>query len=572
MLVKIGAQGYENWGIEVEVQPDTTVARFKELIAAPPHLLAISAKTKVLWRRANNCLMALLDDEKVRSNIVLINAYPTVMHLSFPTGFLWGAATAAYQIEGATMEGGRTPCIWDTFAGVPGSIADGDRADVACDHYHRFKEDVKLMKELGLPAYRFSISWPRLLPRGRGEVNKEAVDFYGALLDELVSQKIEPMVTLYHWDLPQCLEDEYGGWLGRQVVEDFEHYAAACFQHFGSRVRYWVTINEPWCAAVLGYASGEHAPGRKSAPAQEPYQVAHHMLLAHAHAVRRYRSEFRSKQFGRIGMALNMDWKEPLTSTPADLAAQGRALDWQLGWFAEPIYRGQYPSSMRMRCRERLPTFTEAEQKLVKGSADFFGLNHYSSDYVAADPKQRSNGYFDDQEVKNSSDPNWPKTGMGWDIVPWGLQRLLSWIHREYSPTGGIIITENGYAVEDEDADEAEADAGRVEYFQGYLTQMHRAIQSGADVRGYFAWSLMDNFEWALGYSKRFGIVHVDYTTQKRTPKASAKFFSGVVKANALEIGEAELAATDFVMIQEGTGLMSAKDNPDLVKEVKEAK
>eukprot|EP00416_Gambierdiscus_australes_P015758 CAMPEP_0171077270 /NCGR_PEP_ID=MMETSP0766_2-20121228/13923_1 /TAXON_ID=439317 /ORGANISM="Gambierdiscus australes, Strain CAWD 149" /LENGTH=848 /DNA_ID=CAMNT_0011534313 /DNA_START=180 /DNA_END=2723 /DNA_ORIENTATION=+ len=538
MLVKIGstAPGFENWSIELDVEGDTTVGKLKALLAAPPHGLEITPKSKVLWKRAQNCLMGLHDTEKVRGSLVLLNVTPAVKEMKFPDTFLWGAATAAYQIEGAAMEGGRAPSIWDTFAEVPGNVADGNTGATACDHYHKFREDVKLMKRIGLPAYRFSISWSRLLPSGRGRPNSEAVQFYRDLLDELIAHKITPMVTLYHWDLPQCLEDEYRGWLGKQVVDDFEYYAAVCFEKFGDRVRHWCTLNEPWCMAVLGYASGEHAPGRKEAALTEPYIAAHHMILAHAKAVKRYRTDFRAKQQGRLGMVLNMDWKEPLSQSPTDVAAQRRALDWQVGWFADPIYKGQYPTPMRVRCGDRLPIFTDEEKKMIKGSADFFGLNHYSTDYVSADPHREPRSYFEDQEVKNHADPSWLKTDIGWDVVPWGLGRLVCWIQQEYSPVGGIIITENGCAVDDEDGDAIE-DTARVEYFQQYLSQLHKAINNGgADVRGYFAWSFMDNFEWAYGFAKRFGLVRVNYQTQERTVKASGHFFAQVARENTVRL------------------------------------
>jgi len=562
MLVNITIQGLDDWALELELEPETTVGKFKELLAAAPHSVEITSKTKVLWRRANHCLMALLDNEKVKATIVMLNAAPTVIHMAFPTGFVWGSATAAYQIEGATTQGGRTPSIWDTFAKVPGNIDNGDTADMACDHYFRFREDVRLMKDLGLPAYRFSISWSRLLPEGRGEVNEEAVVFYRSLLEELAAHEIQPLVTLYHWDLPQCLEDEYGGWRSRLILEDFEDYASTCFSSFGDLVKSWITINEPWCAAVLGYASGEHAPGRKEAPLAEPYLVAHHMILAHARAVRRYRMEFKPKQQGRIGITLNMDWKEPLSSSESDLAAQRRALAWQLGWFADPIYRGHYPAAMRSRCKDRLPSFTEAEQRLVKGSSDFFGLNHYSTDYVSADLKQDPSNFFEDSEVRNISDPNWSKTGMGWDIVPWGLRRLVSCIHREYAPPGGIVITENGCAAHEESAKAAKNDGMRVAYMQGYLTQLHKAIKEGANVWGYFAWSLFDNFEWAFGYAKRFGLVRVEYATQERKPKASARVLSEVARENALRAPAAVVADSEFAPMGERRERAPAPQRP----------
>lgn len=553
MKVKVSstAEGYRTWFTHVEVGDDTTVAELRAILALPPYSLDVAPNTKVLSRTTVNMLVSLSDAEKVKSNVTLLNVLPDMRVLTFPKGFVWGSATASYQVEGAASEGGRSPSIWDTFAALPDKIRNGDTGQVACNHYGKFREDVSLMKKLGLHSYRFSISWSRLLPGGRGEPNPEAIKFYRSLLTELKEKSIAPLVTLYHWDLPQCLEDEYNGWLGRQVVGDFENYARACFTAFGDLVRAWITLNEPWCAAVLGYATGEHAPGRKSSQDREPYVAAHHMILAHARAVRLYRSDFQASQKGLIGISLNMDWKEPYTDSDADYAAQRRAIDWQLGWFADPIYKGDYPETMRHRCGSRLPDFEPEEQEYLKGSADFFGLNHYSTDYVSARDPAESRvrmraGYFSDQDVNNAVDPAWHKTDIGWDIVAWGLRRILAWIQLEYQPPGGITITENGCAMHTDKDDGAREDTARVEYLEKYIAQVHRAIVGGVDVRGYYVWSFMDNFEWQFGYSQRFGIVHVDYLTQARTQKASAQFMSKLAKDNVLRIPEKDLVESEF--------------------------
>ncbi|CAJ1450751.1 unnamed protein product [Effrenium voratum] len=316
MRVTVGttAENCEAWLVELEVPEKTTVSSLKKILASPPHSLAVSASTKVLFRD-NGVLTTLFDKEVVHSHVTLLNVADDKV-LSFPETFLWGAATAAYQVEGAANRDGRTPSIWDTFCSVPGKIRNGDTGATACEHYHRFVEDVGLMKDLGLRAYRFSISWSRLLPFGRGKVNLRAVDFYTSLLLELKKSKITPVVTLYHWDLPQCLEDEYGGWLSRQVIADFEAFASICFETFGSYVKYWITLNEPWCCCALGYASGEHAPGRCSAPGKEPYAVAHNMLLAHARAVKCFRESFQKQQGGVIGP--EKTWLRNFDRSPQD--------------------------------------------------------------------------------------------------------------------------------------------------------------------------------------------------------------------------------------------------------------
>mmetsp|Transcript_83725 Transcript_83725/g.175142 ORF Transcript_83725/g.175142 Transcript_83725/m.175142 type:complete len:513 (-) Transcript_83725:297-1835(-) len=504
-------------------------------------------------------------------------AMEQVKELEFPKNFIWGSATASYQIEGAAFDGGRKASIWDTYSATPGRVLNGDTGAVACDHYNRWKEDVKLMKELGLPAYRFSISWPRVLPLGRGEVNEEGVKWYSDLIDELIKNDIKPLVTLYHWDLPQALEDAYGGWLDRKVIADFEQYSKLCFERFGDRVKDWITFNEPWCSTVLGYGNGQMAPGNKDKPGTEPYTAAHHIILAHAKSVQLYRKEFQAKQLGQIGITLNMDWREALTDSAEDAAAAQRALDWSLGWFADPIWKGDYPESMKKKCGARLPSFTDEEKAMIKGTSEFFGLNHYATAY-AKQPRgkaksvsmwgdEQSGGYFDDQEVELIDDCRWKRTDMDWGVVPWGLRKMCEYIQTTYKPMGGILVTENGCAVKEDDVDSAKNDIFRVEFYQTYIAQLHGAIQNGADVRAYFAWSLMDNFEWALGYSKRFGIVRVDYETQERTAKASAKMFGELCKTNVLRLPQALWESSNYVKITPSTHRKSTKDAPPTSEE-----
>ncbi|CAK0849568.1 unnamed protein product [Prorocentrum cordatum] len=395
------------------------------------------------------------------------------------------------------------------------------------------------MKKLGLPAYRFSISWSRLLPECRGRLSVEGLEFYNSLISELIANEITPMVTIHCWDLPECLD---GGWLNPKIIEDFEYYAGCCFNLFGDRVKHWTTFNDPCGYASLGYCEGIIAPGRNEKPDTEPYLAAHHIILAHAKAVRRYREEFQPSQRGVIGIALTVDWREPISDEPGDRAAARRAMDWQLAWFADPIWKGDYPESMKRQCGRRLPAFSEEEKAMVRGSSDFCGLNHYSTAYAAAvEAAPAPCSYWSDQAVRLEYDASALRTDSEFAVVPWGLKRVCEHIHKEYSPSCGIIVTENGCAVKDEDVQTATQDSFRVNYYHDYIVQLHEAIMGGTDVRGYFAWSLMDCFEWVEGYTKRFGLCHVDYTTQVRTPKASARFLSELARANALRTTQDEL-------------------------------
>lgn len=454
----------------------------------------------------------------------------------FPNDFVWGTATSSYQIEGAVSEGGRGPSIWDRFSHDEGRVLNGDTGDIACDHYHRVEEDIALMTEMGVGAYRFSISWSRIMPDGTLDtINQEGIDFYNSVIDACIRHGIEPWVTLYHWDLPDNLEVSEQGWLNRTICERFADYAEVCFREFGDRVQRWITINEAWVISVLGYGQGVFAPGHISN--SEPYLVAHHLLLAHAKAVDIYRRRFKSSQGGKIGITNNCDWREPLTDSDIDRQAAQRAVEFFLGWFADPIYLGDYPESMKLNVAERMPLITEEDRALIKGSSDFFGLNHYTTMFAAEagdelleQPVYGNGGLSEDQGINLSTDPSWDLTDMQWAVVPWGCRKMLQWIAERYS-NPDIYITENGCAFDDPVNDAGQVlDQRRVEFYQSYLEECAKAIESGVNLKGYFAWSFMDNFEWASGYEKRFGLHHVDFDTLKRTPKQSAYWFRDMLK------------------------------------------
>lgn len=453
--------------------------------------------------------------------------------MKFPKQFTWGVATSAYQIEGAWQQDGKGPSIWDAFSQIPGKVHDNHTGNVACNHYNNIKNDVALIKAMGLKAYRFSISWSRVLPQGRGEVNEKGIQFYSDLIDELLKNDIEPWVTLYHWDLPLALHLEMDGWLNSDISDIFLDYAALCFERFGNRVKHWITFNEAWVVAILGYGQGVFAPGRISN--SEPYLVGHHLLIAHAKAVNLYRTSFQKIQNGKIGITNNCDWREPLTNAPEDQEAAQRALEFFVSWFADPVYFGKYPDSMVERLGDRLPKFTKEESELLKGSSDFFGLNHYTTMFAsqATEVQETSvygnGGLSEDQNVNLSLDPSWKLTAMKWAVVPWGCGKLLEWISERYH-NPEIIITENGCAYNDELVNGHVNDGDRIEYFEKYLEKCLESINKGVKLTGYFCWSLMDNFEWASGYNKRFGIHYVNFKTLERTPKASAKWLTEYIK------------------------------------------
>ncbi|KAG5229814.1 glycosyl hydrolase family protein [Salix suchowensis] len=468
----------------------------------------------------------------------------------FPKGFIFGTATSAYQVEGMADKDGRGPSIWDAFVKIPGIVANNATGEVSVDQYHRYKEDIDIMKKLNFDAYRFSISWSRIFPDGAGKVNWKGVAYYNRLIDYMIERGITPYANLYHYDLPLALEKKYNGLLSHLVVKDFADYADFCFKTFGDRVKNWMTFNEPRVVAALGYDNGFFAPGRCSKAfgnctvgnsATEPYTVAHHLILSHAAAVQRYREKYQEKQKGRIGILLDFVYYEPLTGSKADKLAAQRARDFHVGWFIHPIVYGEYPKTMQTIVGSRLPKFTEEEVKMVKGSMDFVGINHYTT-YYMYDPHQskpKNLGYQQDWNAgfayKKKGVEIGPRANSYWLYnVPWGMYKAVMYIKERYgNPT--IILSENGM---DDPGNitrsQALQDTTRIGYYRAYLSQLKKAADDGANLAGYFAWSLLDNFEWRLGYTSRFGIVYVDYTNLKRYPKMSANWFKHLLERNKL--------------------------------------
>jgi len=461
----------------------------------------------------------------------------------FPEDFIWGSATAAYQIEGGWNEGGKGVSIWDTFTKVEGTIIDGSSGDVACDSYHKYKEDVQLMKNLGLQSYRFSISWSRILPMGTGEKNQEGIDYYNALIDELLANDIIPAVTLYHWDLPQALQDQGEGWLNPDVADWFEEYARVCFEEFGDRVKFWITLNEPKEAALQGHGSGTMAPGAQGIGTLV-YIAAHNLIRAHAKAYRAYEKDFAAAQGGKCGITLNVNWAEPRDpEDPADVEASNTHINFNLGWYAHAIMKdGKYPEIMRTKIDEkstqqgfeesRLPHFTEEESAMIAGSSDFLGMNFYTSNIVYPEESDIEDvSFFSDPDVGSNQDPNWYGSGSSWlKVTPWGIREALKWASMEYGQPD-IYVTENGFSDRLGNLD----DLQRVYYYKHYWNQVLKAIKvDGISVKGYYAWSLMDNFEWAMGYTEKFGLHRVNMTDpgRERTPKESAFFYSRVIQEN----------------------------------------
>jgi beta-glucosidase len=450
----------------------------------------------------------------------------------FPAGFRWGGATAAYQIEGAATEDGRGPSIWDVFARTPGAVRNGETGDVACDHYHRFREDVKLMADLGLTSYRFSVSWPRVQPGGSGPANQAGLDFYRRLVDELRSHGIEPWLTLYHWDLPQPLE-EAGGWPVRDTAARFAEYAELVHGALGDRVDRWITLNEPWCSSFLGYGSGVHAPGRRDRASA--VRAAHHLLLGHGLAVQAIQA---ARPGTEIGYAPNLYAVSPQTDSPADADAARRIDGLANRIILDPVLRGSYPDDVRADLIEAGVTdfgyVREGDLATIANPGTFLAFNYYTRYVVAAGTEPQLPSPWPGSEQVRFVTRGLPVTAMGWEIDAQGLAETLLRLHREYPPRP-LFLTENGAAFEDPVGPDGQVhDQDRIAFLDAHLSACHEAIAAGVPLGGYFIWSLLDNYEWAQGFSKRFGIVHVDYPTQQRTPKASAGWYTRVIRRNGL--------------------------------------
>ncbi|HEX2914367.1 MAG TPA: GH1 family beta-glucosidase [Chloroflexia bacterium] len=447
-----------------------------------------------------------------------LNNYDRV---EFPRDFVWGAATASYQIEGATEEDGRSESIWDRFCATPGKVLNGDSGKVADDHYHRWREDIGLMRQLGFKAYRFSIAWPRILPQGRGEVNQKGLDFYDRLVDGLLEAGIAPYATLYHWDLPQVLQDQ-GGWPARDTAYAYAEYTEAVLKRLGDRVKGWITHNEPWCVAFLGYRDGHHAPGLTDP--RLAVSSVHHLLLSHGLAmpiIRQYAPQ------AQVGITLNLAVYHPARpGNAADELAVKRADCEQNRLFLDPLFKGVYPEDHALM-QELAPTLVQpGDLEIINVPGDFLGINYYTRTVLQADAQ-------DPQKVREVH-PEGIYTTMGWEVYPEGLYQLLTRVQREYP--SHYYITENGASTDDRpNASGQVVDELRQNYLRAHLSQARRAIDAGVQLDGYFAWSLLDNFEWAWGYDRRFGLTYVDYATQERIIKNSGYWYSDVIKANGFD-------------------------------------
>jgi len=441
----------------------------------------------------------------------------------FPKDFVWGAATASYQIEGAWDEDGKGESIWDRFSHTPGKVDNGDTGDIACDHYHRWQDDLALMREMGLNAYRFSVAWPRILPDGHGKVNQAGLDFYSRLVDALLEVGIEPYVTLYHWDLPQRLQDE-GGWPARKIVDAFSQYTEVVSRELGDRVKNWITLNEPYVSAFVAYREGRHAPGHTNL--HEALAASHHLLLSHGMAVPIIRT---NSPDANVGITLNLSPQVAASPSVAD-RAQATWMDGYINrWFLDPLVGRAYPQDMVNGFGDAMEFVQVGDSETISAPIDFLGVNYYTRGIA------RSSQVSEEENAPRTVFPNDEFTEMGWEVYPDGMYQILGRLHFDYN-FPAIYITENGVAFKDQVSPEGQVDdPARLSYIKRHLEKVNQAIAIGAPVKGYFAWSLLDNFEWAYGYTKRFGLIYVDYETKQRIPKSSAKWYGQVIRANAID-------------------------------------
>ena len=445
----------------------------------------------------------------------------------FPKNFIWGAAAASYQIEGAYDEDGKGESIWDRFTHETGNIQNGDTGNTACDHYHKYQKDIQLMQEIGLDSYRFSISWPRIFPKGTGNINQQGLDFYKRLVEKLLKSDIKPIATLYHWDLPQALQDREG-WENRDTANYFHEYAMRVIEEFDGLIDTWITHNEPWVVSFLGHAFGQHAPGKQDY--QSALQVLHHLLLSHGMVVRTFKEE---KIDGEIGITLNLGDFQPATDNKEDLAAAWRQDNFINKIVLDPLFRAKYPKDLYEFFEENVGEIDirDGDMSIISYPMDFLGINYYSRNVVK---HAKEANILETKEVKVEDSQY---TEMGWEVYPQGLYNVLNRVNNEYSELP-LYITENGAAFNDKLTENNKVkDYDRVDYLKGHLMKAHQAIEDGIPLKGYYVWSIMDNFEWAYGYSKRFGIVFVDYKdNQKRYIKQSGHFYSDVIARNGIEI------------------------------------
>jgi len=444
--------------------------------------------------------------------------------IQFPKGMKWGTATAAYQVEGAAFEDGRGLSIWDTFSHTPGKVKNNDNGDVACNSYHRYEEDIELLDELGANVYRFSVSWPRIYPNGQGELNQKGLVYYHKLVNSLVDKGIEPMLTLYHWDLPQALQDQ-GGWANRNTIDAFSQYAETIFKEFNGKVKYWQTINEPLCAAFLSNYRGVHAPGYQDL--QLAVDVSHHLLLAHGNAVKLFR-ELGIE--GQIGTATNTTWREPYSNWVEDIEACRREIGHNIDWFLDPIFKGEYPHYLVdwFNKKGAHPHIEDGDMEVIQQPIDFIGVNYYSGNVARY---KENEGLLDIENIEI----DYNHTHIGWPIYADGFYKVFHYLAERYGDIP-LFITENGACCVDDLVDGKVSDQDRIHYYKQHLTAVSRAIDSGIPIIGYLAWSLLDNFEWADGYGKRFGLVYIDFQSQDRIKKESYHWYKEVIANGSMEI------------------------------------